>query len=120
MPRLQPGALNPRAFRNGTGETAGGHACGITSAPAERASPQDLLAWNRGHRAVEATRHVRDTVFGEDACLARTGFAPGNNATATNLALAVILHRTGSAGIASAARRFALRRRDAFAAILSS
>ncbi len=107
------------ARRNGTGETAGGHAYGITSAPAERASPQDLLAWNRGHWAVEAHHHVRDTVFGEDTCLARTGFAPENNATATSLALAVIIHRTGSAGIASATRRFALRRRDAFAAILS-
>ncbi len=89
--------------------------------PAERASPRQLLARSRGHRAVEATRHVRDTVFGEDACLARTAFAPGNNATATNLALAVILRRTGSsgAGIAPATRRFALRRKGAFAAILS-
>ncbi len=107
------------ARRNGTGETAVEHACGITSVPAERASPRQLLAWNRGHWAVAAHHHVRDTVFGEDACLARTGFAPGNNATATNLALAVIIHRTGSDGIASATRRFALRRRDAFAAILS-
>ncbi len=107
------------ARRNGTGETTVDHTCGITSVPAERASPRQLLAWNRGHWSVEVNHHVRDTVFGEDACLARTGFAPENNATATNLALAVIIHRTGSDGIASATRRFALRREDAFAAILS-
>ncbi len=107
------------ARRNGTGETSIEHAYGITSVPAERASPKDLLAWNRGHWSVEVNHHVRDKLFDEDACLARTGFAPENNALCTNIAIALIIHKTDFDSVASATRHFALQREDAFAAILS-
>ena len=107
------------ARRNATGETSIEYVYGITSVPAQRASPQELLAWNRGHWSVEVNHHVRDKVFAEDACLARTGFAPENNALCTNIAIAVIIHKTRFDSVASATRHFALQRKDAFAAILS-
>ena len=107
------------ARRNGTGETSIEHAYGITSAPAERASPEQLLAWNRGHWSVEVNHHIRDQTFAEDACLARAGFAPANNAICTNLALAIIIHKTPFESFASATRHFALQRRDALTALLS-
>ena len=107
------------ARRNGTGETSIEHAYGITSAPAERASPEQLLAWNRGHWSVEVNHHIRDQTFAEDACLARAGFAPANNAICTHLALAIIIHKTPFESFASATRHFALQRRDALTALLS-
>ena len=102
-----------------TANTSTETAYGITSVPASRATPRQLLAYNRGHWSVEVNHHIRDTTFAEDACLARTRFAPQNNATCTNLALALILHRTRFDSIASATRHFALQRSDAFDALLS-
>jgi predicted transposase YbfD/YdcC len=40
---------------------------GITSLPADQAGPADLLAYLRGHWAIEVHHYVRDVVFGEDA-----------------------------------------------------
>ena len=107
------------ARRNGTGETGIGHACGIASVSAERASPQGLLAWNRGHRSVEVNRRVGDKLFDEDACLALAGFAPENDALRTGIALAIVIRTTDFDSIAPATRHFGTRPRDAFAAILS-
>ena len=107
------------ARQRGTGETSIEYAYGITSVPEEQASPEQLLAWNRGHWRVEANHHVRDRTFDEDACLARTGFAPENNALCTNIAIAIIIHKTTFDNFASATRHFALQREDAFDAILS-
>ena len=100
------------------GATTTEHAYGFTSVPAERATPRQLLAWNRGHWVVEVNHHIRDTTFAEDACLARTRFAPVNNATCTNIALAIILHRTRFDSIAAATRHFARRPRAALDALL--
>ena len=61
---------------------------------AQRGSPEQLLAWNRGHWSVEAKNHyIRDTTFGEDACRSRVRSAPANNAICANIALAIIFHR---------------------------
>ena len=100
------------------GATTTEHVYGFTSVPATRATPQQLLAWNRGHWAVEVNHHIRDTTFAEDACLARTRFAPCNNATCTNIALAVILHRTRFDSIAAATRYFAFQHQAALDALL--
>ena len=100
-------------------KTSREYAYGITSAPASRATPEQLLAYNRGHWAVEVNHLVRDKTFGEDACLARTRFAPANNATCTNLALAIIIHQTSFKNFASATRHFALQHKDALTALLS-
>ena len=100
------------------GATTTEHVYGFTSVPAERATPRQLLAWNRGHWVVEVNHHIRDTTFAEDACLARTRFAPTNNATCTNIALAIILHRTRFDSIAAATRHFARRPRAALDALL--
>ena len=50
------------------------------------ASAQQLLAWNRGHWAIESKNHQpSDKTLDEDACLARSGLAPANRATCNNL-----------------------------------
>jgi len=49
----------------------------ITSLSPEQASPQRLLALNRGHWEIENRLHwVRDVTFGEDHSQIRTGAGP--------------------------------------------
>ena len=103
-----------------SGTTSVTYAYGITSVAAEDASPKQLLAWNRGHWAVESKNHQRrDKTLDEDACLARTGLAPANRATCNNLVLALILHRRQWHNAAAALRHFTLHRELALQALLS-
>jgi predicted transposase YbfD/YdcC len=54
-------------------------ALGITSRTPEQASPQRLLATNRGHRVIENSCHyVLDWNFDEDRSRIRTGHGPEN------------------------------------------
>ncbi len=93
-------------------------AYGIASANAERAGPDRLLAWNRGHWQVENGNHCRrDATFGEDASRIRARHAPANNATLNNIALAVVFHR-GFRHVPDANLHFMMRRGDALDAIL--
>ena len=102
----------------GSGHESRELAYGITSVPQERGAPEQLLAWNRGHWAVENCNHrTRDVQFDEDARLARTAHAPVNNALCNCIALAVILDRGGN--VAETTRHFAIHRDDALNAVLS-
>ncbi len=80
---------------------------GFTSVAAKHASAQQLLAWNRGHWAIESKNHQRrDKTLEEDACLARSGLAPANRATCNHIVLALILHRRRWDNAAAALRYF--------------
>ena len=96
------------------------YAYGITSLAATCATPQQLLAWNRGHWAIESkNHHRRDKTLCEDACTARCGFSPANRATCNNIVLALILHHRRWDNAAQALRYFTLRRSEAFKALLA-
>ena len=102
-----------------TGETTTETACAITSVSADRAHPEQLLAWNRGHWAVENANHYRrDVSLGEDAGRIRARHAPANNATLNNIALAIVFHR-GFHYVPEANLHFMMRREDALHALLS-
>ncbi len=65
---------------------------GITSLPPGQAGPDDLLAYLRGHWAIEMHHYVRDVVFGEDA--SRTGRAHRAMAAIRNAVIGILhLHR---------------------------
>ena len=65
---------------------------GITSLPADQAGPGDLLAYLRGHWAIEMHHYVRDVVFGEDA--SRIGRAHRAMAAVRNTVAGILhLHR---------------------------
>ena len=103
-----------------SGEQSIEYAYGITSLAAEGATPQQLLAWNRGHWAIESkNHHRRDKTLCEDACTARSGLAPANRATCNNIVLALILHQRRWDNAAQALRYFTLRRSEAFKALLA-
>ncbi len=91
----------------------------ITSLDAGAASPEELLRLNRGHWAVESlNRRQRDCVYGEDACLTRTGNGPANRASLDNIALAVIFaNRREAESLAETRRRLQLDRSEAIAAL---
>ena len=102
-----------------TGKESIEYAYGITSVDAEKASPQQLLEWNRGHWSVESkNHHRRDVTFNEDACTMRMGNAPANNAVCNNIALAVILgQKKDFQSVPEATRHFSQNKPDAFSAI---
>ena len=102
-----------------TGETTTETVYALTSVSAERADPEQLLAWNRGHWMVENGNHYRrDATLGEDASRIRARHAPANNATLNNIALAIVFHR-GFRHLPEANLHFMMRREDALDAILS-
>lgn len=76
----------------------------ITNLHAAEAGPADLADWLRGHWAIEALHHIRDTTYAEDASRIRTGNAPRVMATLRNTAISLLL-LTGTTTIASALRR---------------
>jgi hypothetical protein len=59
----------------------------ITNLTTADARPTDLADWLRGHWAIEALHHIRDTTYGEDASRIRTGNAPRAMATLRNTAV---------------------------------
>ena len=64
---------------------------GLTSLTAQAASPQRLLALNRGHWSIENRLHfVRDTSYDEDRCRVHTGHLPRNLACLTNVAISIV------------------------------
>jgi predicted transposase YbfD/YdcC len=62
----------------------------ITSLTNRQASPARLADLLRGHWAIEALHHLRDTTFAEDASQVRTGAAPHVMACLRNLAIGVL------------------------------
>jgi predicted transposase YbfD/YdcC len=78
----------------------------ITSLPFQLARPARLADLLRGHWAIEALHHVRDTTFAEDASQVRTGTAPNAMAVLRNLVIGV-LSRAGPVNVAAALRHHA-------------
>ena len=75
----------------------------VTSLTHAQASPARLADLIRGHWAIEALHHVRDTTFAEDSSQVRTGAAPRAMASLRNLAIG-ILRAHGHCNIAAALR----------------
>jgi predicted transposase YbfD/YdcC len=74
-----------------TGKRSLDIALGLTSRPPEQASPQRLLAINRGHWVIENSCHyVLDWNFDEDRSRIRTGYGPENISRLRRFAIGVI------------------------------
>lgn len=82
---------------------------GITSLSPIQASPQRILALNRGQWSIENRLHwVRDVTFDEDRSQIRTGTGPRVMASLRNLAIS-ILRRCGATNVAKTLRWFAFK-----------
>ena len=73
-----------------TGKHTVEHVLGITRHAPNTASPQRLLALNRGHWAVETAHHILDTCWDEDRGRIRTGHGPENTTRLRRFAIGVI------------------------------
>jgi predicted transposase YbfD/YdcC len=77
---------------------------GLTSLSLERASPAEVLGYNRGHWEIENRLHyVRDMTFDEDRSQVRRGNRPHAMATVRNVAVS-LLRLAGAESIAAATR----------------
>lgn len=63
---------------------------GITSRPPEQASPERLLALNRGHWSIESTHYLIDWNYDEDRGRIRTGNGPENITCLRRFAVGVL------------------------------
>lgn len=61
-----------------TGKPSHDIALGLTSRTPEQASPQRVLAINRGHWTIESVHYLLDWNYDEDRSRVRTGFGPEN------------------------------------------
>ena len=70
---IEPGSLNKK-----TGAQTCEIALGITSRTPQQASPQRVLAVNRGHWSIESVHYIIDWNYDEDRSRIRTGHGPEN------------------------------------------
>jgi predicted transposase YbfD/YdcC len=106
-----PHAAQVMRIRRDAGPTCGPWehkeiAYGITSLPADLASPRHLAIYARQHWGIENREHyVRDKTFGEDLQRVRTGNQPNAYAAIRNLVTGAF-RRAGFANIAHARRHY--------------
>lgn len=92
---------------------------GITSLTPERADPARLLAWRRGHWAIENALHrQKDVAFGEEASLVHLGQGPTVLALLRDAALN-LLHPAGIRQIAPRLRLHAQHPEHAVALVIA-
>ena len=78
----------------------------VTSLTHAQVRPARLADLLRGHWAIEALHHIRDTTFAEDASQLRTGAGPHVMAALRNLVIG-LLSRAGPVNLAAELRRHA-------------
>jgi len=87
-------------------------ALGMTSRTPQQASPQRLLALNRGHWAIESLHYIIDWNYDEDRSRIRTGFGPENITRLRRFAIGVLKSFQKPAQSISAMMRSLCFRRD--------
>jgi predicted transposase YbfD/YdcC len=70
--------IERESIKKHTGKRSREIALGITSRTPHQASPQRVLAVNRGHWAIESVHYIIDWNYDEDRSRIRTGFGPEN------------------------------------------
>ena len=70
--------IERESIKKKTGEHTREIALGVTSRTPQQASPQRVLALNRGHWSIESVHYIIDWNYDEDRSRIRTGFGPEN------------------------------------------
>jgi predicted transposase YbfD/YdcC len=82
--------IERESIRKKTGEHSREIALGVTSRTPQEASPQRVLAVNRGHWAIESVHYIIDWNYDEDRSRIRTGFGPENITRLRRFAVGVL------------------------------
>jgi predicted transposase YbfD/YdcC len=98
-----------------TGEHSCETALGITSQSPQQASPQRVLAINRGHWSIESTHYIIDWNYDEDRSRIRSGHGPENITRFRRFAVGVLKSfQKGTQSIAAMMRKLSFCARRVF------
>ena len=107
--------IERESIKKNTGERSREIALGITSRTPQQASPQRVLAVNRGHWAIESVHYLIDWNYDEDRSRIRTGFGPENITRLRRFAVGILKSFQKSAqSIAEMMRTLCFRTRLVF------
>ncbi len=87
---------------------------GITSTPVHPASPQQILADNRGHWRVESCHYIIDWNYDEDRSRIRTGFGPENITRLRRFAIGLLKSKKTNETIPEMMKKLLLNTRAVF------
>ena len=107
--------IERETIKKKTGTCSREIALGITSRTREQASPQRVLAVNRGHWSIESVHYIIDWNFDEDRSRIRTGFGPENITRLRRFAVGILksFQQPGQS-IAAMMRKLCFRSRIVF------
>lgn len=97
-----------------TGKLSHETAYGITSKPADRANPQQVLDDNRGHWAVESCHYMIDWNYDEDRSQIRAGFGPENMTRLRRFAIGLLKSKQRHETIPEMMKKLLLNTRAVF------
>ena len=106
--------IEREAIEKKTGKHSRETALGITSQTAHEASPQQVLAINRGHWAIESTHYIIDWNYDEDRSRIRTGFGPENITRLRRFAVGILKSFQTTQSIAEMMRKLCFCTRRVF------
>jgi predicted transposase YbfD/YdcC len=107
--------IERESIKKNTGERSREIAFGLTSRTPQQASPQRVLAVNRGHWAIESVHYLLDWNYDEDRGRIRTGFGPENITRLRRFAVGILKSFQKSAqSIAEMMRTLCFRTRLVF------
>ena len=97
-----------------TGETSHEVVYGITSTPTDQASPEQVLADNRGHWRVESCHYIIDWNYDEDRSQIRTGFGPENITRLRRFAIGLLKSKKSNETMPEMMKKLLLNTRAVF------
>ena len=107
--------IEREAIEKKTGKYSQEIALGVTSRTPQEASPQRLLALNRGHWAIESVHYLIDWNYDEDRSHIRTGFGPANITRLRRFAIGILKSfQKPAQSIAAMMRKLSFRTRLVF------
>ena len=107
--------IEREAIEKKTGKYSQEIALGVTSRTPQEASPQRLLALNRGHWAIESVHYLIDWNYDEDRSHIRTGFGPENITRLRRFALGILKSfQKSDQSVATLMRKLCFRTRLVF------
>ena len=107
--------IERESIQKKTGEQTREIVLGLTSRTPQEASPQRLLAVNRGHWSIESIHYIIDWNYDEDRGRIRTGFGPENISRLRRFAVGILKSfQKPTQSIAEMMRKLSFRTRLVF------
>ncbi|QKE40410.1 MAG: hypothetical protein HO274_03015 [Ferrovum myxofaciens] len=107
--------IERESIRKKTGDYSREIALGLTSRTPQEASPQRVLAVNRGHWSIESVHYIIDWNYDEDRSRIHTGFGPENISRLRRFAVGILKSfQKPNQSIAELMRKLSFRTRLVF------